>query len=151
MVRELLVYSQPQSGLQGKFSLEYCVAAAIIDGEVSLRQFTDERVLSSEAQGFISKVELKLLNVPKGVSLLNVPQPLKVKLQDGSELLREVQWPKGYPNNPMTWDEVASKFKDCAEGVLSQVKIDHCIEMMLKMETLDSVSELMTIVSKTDS
>jgi 2-methylcitrate dehydratase PrpD len=148
MVREILVYSRPQSGLEGKFSLEYCMAAAIIDGEVSLRQFTDEKVLAAEAQRLISKVELKFLDVPKGRSLLNIPQAVKVQLKDGRTLFKEVQWPKGYSYNPMSWDEVAVKFCACAEGVLSKDRIEQCVEMAAKMETLDDVSSLMAILSK---
>jgi 2-methylcitrate dehydratase PrpD len=151
MAPEILIYPRPQSGLEGKFSMEYCMAAAIIDGEVSLRQFTDEKVCAVEAQDLLSKVELKVRDVPKGGSLLKVHQPVKVKLRGGSELVREVEWPKGYPYNPMTWDEVAAKFKDCAEGALSQTKIDQSIEMLSNMETLDSISGLMRIVCNIDS
>ena len=151
MVREILVYSNPRSGLEGKFSLEYCMAAAIIDGEVSLRQFTDEKVLAAASQRLISKVELKFLDVPKGHSLLNIPQAVKVKLKDGRELFKEVQWPKGYSYNPMSWDEVAEKFRACAEGVLAKDRIEQCVEVSAKMETVDDVSSLMAILSKINS
>lgn len=147
MVREILVYDRPQSGLQGKFSLEYCMAAVIIDNELSLRQFSDEKVQAKVAQGLVSRVELKFLDVSKGQSLLNIPQAVKVKLKDGSEFFKEVQWPKGYSYNPMTWDEVAEKFKNCAEGVLVQAEIDQCIGMVSKLETLEKASELMNLLT----
>jgi len=151
MVREILVYSKPQSGLQGKFSLEYCMAAAIIDHEVSLRQFTDEKVLAAEAQRLISKVELKFLDVPKGHSLLNIPQAVKVQLKDGREFFKEVQWPKGYSYNPMSWEEVAEKFRACADGVLAKAQIEECVVLAAKMEKLDDVSGFMNILSKTNA
>lgn len=151
MVREILVYSKPQSGLEGKFSLEYCMAAAIIDGEVSLRQFTDEKVLMAEAQRLTSLVKLKFLDVAKGHSLLNIPQAVKVILKNGTEYFKEVQWPKGYSYNPMTWEEVIDKFRACADGVITASQIDQCIDLAVKLEEVDDVARLMTILAKITS
>ena len=123
------------------------MAAVIIDNELSLRQFTDEKVQAKVAQDLVSRVELKFLDVPKGQSLLNVPQAVKIKLKDGSELFKEVQWPKGYSYNPMTWDEVAGKFKACAEGVLAPSEIDRCVGMVSKLEALGNASELMNLLT----
>lgn len=149
LARDILLYSRPQTGLQGKFSLEYCTAAALIDREVSLRQFMDEKVQSPIAQGLIPKVKVSYVEGAEGESLLNIPQAVKVKLLDGPEHFYEVRWPKGYSYNPMTWEEVANKFRDCTEGVLSPGEIDQIIELLSKLESLTSISELMAVASKT--
>jgi 2-methylcitrate dehydratase PrpD len=152
MVRDILLYSRPQTGLHGKFSMEYCMAAAILDKEVSLRQFTDEKVQTPQAQELMSKVRLTFREFPEGKSLLNVPQAVKVKLKNGREHYREVDWPKGYFSNPMTWDEVAEKFRDCTvhSGVLSAEVSENALQLMSKIDSLRSIKELMSIVAKLD-
>ena len=147
MVRDILVYSKPQSGLEGKFSLEYCMAAVIVDKELSLRQFTDEKVTAPVARELTAKVALNFLDVNKGQSLLNIPQAVKVILNDGRELFKEVQWPKGYAQNPMTWLEVTDKFTDCAENVLKADKIAQCIDKVAEFENEQSIAEFMEILA----
>ena len=147
MVRDILVYSKPKSGLQGKFSLEYCMAAVIVDKELSLRQFTDEKVTAPVARELTAKVALNFLDVNKGQSLLNIPQAVKVILKDGRELFEEVQWPKGYAHNPMTWLEVTHKFTDCAESVLTPDNIAQCIDKAADFENVPSIAEFMQILS----
>ena len=124
------------------------MAADLIDREVSLHQFTDEKVQSSTAQDIIRKVKLSYLAGIEGGSLLTIPQTVKVRLLDGTEYSHQIQWPKGYANNPMSWDEIAQKFRNCTNGILHAVQIDQAIDILSKLETLSSVSKLMAIFSK---
>ena len=48
-----LIHSRPTGGLEGKFSMQYCLAAEIIDGQIGLATFTDEQVMRTEAQDLI--------------------------------------------------------------------------------------------------
>ena len=45
-----LIHSRPTGGLEGKFSMQYCLAAEIIDGQIGLGSFSDEQVMRTEAQ-----------------------------------------------------------------------------------------------------
>src|SRR5690349_22888215 len=55
-----LIHHRPESGLQGKFSLEYAAAAALLDGYAGFDSFTDEAVRREEARRLVSVVETKL-------------------------------------------------------------------------------------------
>ena len=149
MLREIMFDSRPETGLQGKFSLKYCIATALVDRKVTLHHFTDEKVQYSTAQGLMPKVKLSYNESITGENLLNIPQTVRVKLQDGTEYAHAVAWPVGYSCNPLGWDEVASKFSDCANGILSPGDINEAIGLISKLQSLTSVSELMAIVSKT--
>ncbi|MEC8910126.1 MAG: MmgE/PrpD family protein, partial [Chloroflexota bacterium] len=48
-----LIHSRPKEGLEGKFSMQYCLAAEILDGKVGMSSFTDEQVMRPEAQALI--------------------------------------------------------------------------------------------------
>lgn len=76
----ILIYSHPKTALEGKFSLEFCVAITLIDGEVSLKQFTDEKVKDSAVQQLMEKI--KYVHPPEmGAGLVDLKGELVVRLQ----------------------------------------------------------------------
>ena len=145
MVPKLAMYNQPTNGYEGKFSLEYCVAIALLDGEVSLKQFTDSKVLSTAAQQLLRKIKLVHPdNWPIGVDLM---QELMVKLKDGTEYSHSVEIPKGDPENPMSDKELLTKFRDCASLFLMPSESGRLIELIYELESLNDISELMDIMT----
>ena len=56
-MESVLFYHNPQKGLEGKFSLEYVLARAIIDGIPRIDDFTDERVNEAEIKQLIKKIK----------------------------------------------------------------------------------------------
>ena len=53
---DALIYKDPRTGLEGKFSMEYALAAALLDGRVTLASFTDEMVLRPEVRALMPRV-----------------------------------------------------------------------------------------------
>ena len=149
MFTKILVYSRPQNGLEAKFSMEYCIAAALVDQEITLRQFVDETVLSSEAKDLIPKVMLCLLAGVEKQNIVAIPQAVKITLSDGNEYFHEIRWPRGSAGNPMTWDEVVAKFRNCAEDALALKDVDRVTDLLSRLESLANIDELMEIVAKT--
>lgn len=145
MIPDIAMQHKPTDALEGKFSLEYCVAIALRDGEVSLKQFTDAKVLSTEVQNFIQKIRLAHpQNWPTGVDLT---QEVMVKLKDGREYSHRVDTPKGDPKNPMTDEEMLTKFKDCASLAPVPLEAEHLLELIHKIESLDDITVLMNIMT----
>ncbi|MEM2094808.1 MAG: hypothetical protein QXI32_05875, partial [Candidatus Bathyarchaeia archaeon] len=66
---------------------------------------------------------------------------VKVKMKDGRSLQETVDSPKGSKNNPVSAEEVAQKFRDCASHALKE-KAGNVIDMVLKLETVDKISTL---------
>src|SRR5262249_49351903 len=63
-----LIHNQPRTGLEAKFSLEYAIAAALLDRPPGLAAFTDDAVMRREAQRLSGLVQLDVL--PGGDGLL---------------------------------------------------------------------------------
>lgn len=145
-VAKMLVYNRPKTGLQGKFSMQYCMAAALLDGEVGLKQFTDEKVLDAESQALIPRVKC-VTGIAEGADPLNLPQIVTVKMHDGREYRHQVPYVKGDAQNPMRWEEVKSKFEGCAYPLLSPSDTRRVIELVANLESLDDISDLMEIVT----
>jgi 2-methylcitrate dehydratase PrpD len=63
-----LIHHRPRTGLEGKFSLEYGVAATLLDGTPGLHSFSDDAVRRPEAQALVERVDVEL--TPGGDGLL---------------------------------------------------------------------------------
>ena len=111
-----LIHHRPTTGLQGKFSAEYVIAAALLDGEVTLRSFIDSAVQRPKIQELIRKIDVRESPTPP----IGPPEwefaysVLEVKA--GGEVLRErVDIPRGDCRNPLTDDELDRKFRSAVE------------------------------------
>lgn len=143
-------YSRPQTASQARFSMHYGVAAALLDGQLTLKQFTDEKVTAPKAQDLMSKVKLVEVEteVKEGQMHGDPPQIVTVKLRDGKVYSHQVPFAKGEPGNPMTAEEITHKFRDCAARVLSAGDIDRTVELVLNLESLPDITRLMQFLSQ---
>lgn len=143
-VPRILIHSRPARALEGKFSLEYCIAVALLDGRAQLKQFTDERVQDPAAQQLLRKI--KYSHPPRmGQGLGDEPCEMLVTLKDGSTLVRKEKSPKGTPQNPVSREEAAQKFMGCVEGRLSGAGAHRAIEQIFDLESVEDITGLMDI------
>lgn len=110
-----LSHHRPSTGLQGKFSLEYAAAAALLDAHQGFSSFTDAAVSRSEAHRLIDLVEVEL--VPGGHGLLDGELEAEVHLTDGTVRRTRQQYPPGSPQLPATPEQLGAKLQDCVRGL----------------------------------
>jgi 2-methylcitrate dehydratase PrpD len=147
---KVLIHHRPQNGLQAKFSLEYCVAAALLDGNVTLEHFTNEKVLSPELQNLISKVKYSFpLELDNTTGPYDLPRTVNIKLANGETFSSSVDNAKGQPGNPMSKEELRLKFKMCAQGVLTKAATTDVIEKVSKLEQMTEIGDLMNLLAGT--
>jgi len=140
----VLIHSCPKTALEGKFSLEFCIAIALIDSEVSLKQFADEKVKDSAVQELIKKVKY-VHPLETGTELMDLKGRIVIKLQNGEIHSRQVDVAKGNPQNPLGKDELIYKYKDCVRLSLSPDNTDKSLDMLLNLESVGDIAELMDI------
>lgn len=115
---------RPESGYHAKFSGPYTVAAALLGGGglgLSLDDFTDAAATRPEAQALMDRI-----SVEGDPDLLEIypyqfPGRLTVRTKDGSTLIEEVLVNRGGPDDPLTDDELTTKFLDNAAVTLDDV------------------------------
>jgi 2-methylcitrate dehydratase PrpD len=107
-----LIHPRPTTGLEGKFSLEYAVAAAVLDEHAGFASFTDDAVRRPDARELVERVQVDL--TPGGDWLLAGELELEVALQDGGVLRSTTTMPPGSPARPPTAEQMAAKVRDCA-------------------------------------
>jgi 2-methylcitrate dehydratase PrpD len=107
-----LIHDRPRTGLEGKFSLQYAVTAAILDGTPGLASFTDAAVTRPDAQTIIERVRLE--TTPGGEDLLAGTTEIELRLAGGNRLTGTMETPPGAPGQPLRADDLAYKARDCA-------------------------------------
>jgi 2-methylcitrate dehydratase PrpD len=137
-----LVYRIPKTGLEGKFSMPYLIARALIDGNITLETFTDEAVRNRDVLQLLENVEMKVDPNLRSGSDGSRPGIVTIKLADGKTLNRRENFPKGSPQVPMTRAELQAKFRACTRGVISNASSERTLEYLDKLETLSSIKPL---------
>jgi 2-methylcitrate dehydratase PrpD len=114
-----LIHSAPTTGLEGKFSLEYAVAATLLDGRPGIASFTDEAVARPAARALVERVEVDAM--PGGDGLLAGTAAIELVLDDGATLRAELDLPPGAPQRPPSQADLTAKVVDCAGDLADDV------------------------------
>ncbi|GAA4616730.1 MmgE/PrpD family protein [Saccharopolyspora hordei] len=109
-----LIHDRPTTGLEGKFSLPYAVATALLDDYPDFAAFTDEAVRRTEAQALLRQVRLE--HTPGADGLLTGEVDIEVE-HDGPTLHVRLAQPPGAPSRPPTDAELGEKFAACGADV----------------------------------
>jgi 2-methylcitrate dehydratase PrpD len=121
---------RPESVVDAQFSMPYGAAVALLSGGAGLDQFTLEQIRSPRVHQMMGKVALV-----KDVRIEQTfprewPAWVAVQLDNGRSYEKFVRYPKGDPENPLTWDELAAKFRSLAGAVLSPERCGEIIEQI---------------------
>lgn len=150
MVESLTVHRQgrghsgpvPQSGLDGKFSVEYCAAVALLDGRVVIDSFTDQRRFSPDLERMLGKVQLDPVELEPGVVRVTA------RLTDGRTVSDECRGFKGSAGNPMSRDQRMDKVWDCIGRALPREDAQQVIDLVEDLENQADISVLMQLMGQ---
>lgn len=109
-----LIHHRPQTGLQGKFSLEYGIAAALLDDFPDFASFGDDAVRRPQAARLVAAVEV--VPTPGGDGLLDGDVTIELTLDDGTARSTTLALPPGAPERPPTAAELDAKLAACARA-----------------------------------
>ncbi len=141
----------PKTGLDGKFSLQYTAGAALLDGKVGIRTFTDERLFKPDMQDLLRKFEVKhdpsILGRFEEMHVL-----LRVELESGQLLETRCDGPRGkWGTPPISEAEHLVKVRDALSTRLDQPSAERLVAEALRIDELDSdgVRNLMSMAALT--
>ena len=138
-----LIHSRPTGGLEGKFSMQYCLAAEIIDGQIGLSSFSDEQVMRDEAQAMIPRIEMRRHPGYEGqLSWTEAHNRVDVHLKDGRVLTERADRATTGALRGVTRDDVRAKFRDCAAVALNAQDAEAALGMLDALEDVGPVGPL---------
>jgi 2-methylcitrate dehydratase PrpD len=133
---------EPKIGVEGKFSVWFLAALALAEGNVTLDKFTDEKVNHPALVRLQKKIETKL--DPR----IGFGARLCIKMKDGTEYKDFLAKPKGDPDNPLTFEQLADKYRNAAILSISQEKIETLIEKIKNLEDIRDMNEIVALTVK---
>ena len=142
-----LIHRRPTDELQAKFSMEFCMAALLLYRKAGLREFTDEVVNRPAVQQMIARIKFGVDPVAEAAGYNKMTTILKVHLKDGRVIEGRADFGKGSPAIPMSYDDVAVKFLDCAAyAKWPASKANAVVEMVRKLEMVPDVRKLTALL-----
>ena len=132
----------PQSGLDGKFSVEYCAAAALLDGRVGIDSFTDARRFAPDMEAMLGRIRVDPEGPASGAALATA------QLKDGSSVSAECLAFRGSAVNPMSREERMVKVRDCFRRALSDADTERVLSLLENLEDVPDVGELMAVLGQ---
>ena len=141
--------TEPHKALEGKFSMRYICARALLDGQLKLDSFTDDKVndpVIKEAMGKMNVIVDE--EIPN--KWLNSWSEVSIHLKNGNSYTRRIEIPKGDSRNPVALSVVKVKYQDNASLVLSEKQAERAAEIVLNLDNVKNLHELMNILKAGD-
>jgi 2-methylcitrate dehydratase PrpD len=138
----------PRTPYQAKFSIAYCVAAGLLEGQVGLRQFADERfgpdgVWDPGIAALLSRTTVRVDDELTSQYPERWPSRLAVRLTDGTALARESDYPRGHPENPVPLSVLEDKTRDLIAPRFDDALAGGVVEFVRGLETVSDMSTAM--------
>jgi 2-methylcitrate dehydratase PrpD len=151
----VLIYPQPKTGLEGKFSLQYALAAGILDGEYSLWSFTDEAVNRPQIRELLARLDVSedphcagddALLETRSSGSRGFVEIEAVRVDGQRESVRVAQAP-GHPARELTWEEISTKFRDCAaQAHIDTANVERAFSLLERLESCTAMDEVVALL-----
>ena len=141
-----LRYQEPMNELEAKFSIPFCLAVLALYRTGGIAQFSDEVVLRPEVRQMMGRVTPYLHEDLEALGFQRIRSLVEVTLNDGTVLSSEASTSRGTPDRPMTSDELAEKFMDCNQGLLSAAAGEECLNLILGLEGISHIDILTSLL-----
>jgi 2-methylcitrate dehydratase PrpD len=116
-------------------------ALALAEGSVTLEKFTDEKVKDPALVRLMERIDAQLVRELKfGARVL-------VRMEDGTEYRGHRKIPKGDPENPLSFEELASKFIHLARMAIPEHNAARLVERIQQLEEVRDLGEIMALTA----
>jgi 2-methylcitrate dehydratase PrpD len=132
----------PSNVAAAQFSLPYTAACAALFGDVSVKQFTEEKLKDTKIRNFIKKVEM----IHTGEMDQYLPDAfaasVSIHTKEGCKFTQLTKYSKGDPENPMTKKEIKDKFMSLSQMTISAEKAGKIYDTIMNIDNLSTIKDL---------
>ncbi|MRR17925.1 MAG: hypothetical protein EG826_15870, partial [Deltaproteobacteria bacterium] len=144
----LLIHPRPKTETEAKFSLEYCVARALLDGEIGIGQFTPEKIKDVRVRSLIPKVHPDYYEAEnEGGREPLYPVEVRVIMKSGCVYSVRAEYAKGTRQIPFTDAEREAKLRQCCLGILAEDRTAQLAEQLRRFEAIPDIAAFVGIVA----
>ena len=143
----ILIHDIPASGLEGKFSMRYCLAVALAKGEVALESFTDEAVHEPSMLALLRRIRVDTdSTLPRIATGVTHQARVRVSTRRGDQLQREEAVPIGSPELPCSSAQLAAKLRSCVSFGLGSERARRACNAIETLKRSDPLSRILDAV-----
>ncbi|WP_439628411.1 MmgE/PrpD family protein [Shinella sp.] len=135
-----LVYREPENGMQARFSMHYCLATALMNDGLSLKDFEPSALHRPQIQALMSRIEMTSYTAEEERGHERLPHRITVTLKNGSVLHHARLYAKGSREDALDVDQRRRKFADCLEWGGYRAD-DRLYDRLLALPSLSSMNE----------
>jgi 2-methylcitrate dehydratase PrpD len=140
----------PKGELDAKFSVQYVVARALMDGYVAIEHFEEAAFTDPKVLAFMQKIEAQPYGVEQFDTSNHFGGQVQIRLKDGKSLQAKVQQPLGRTSeNPLPENRLKAKFELCAKRIISEDALTQAYDAIQNFEALENIYNL-TLLLKTN-
>ena len=133
----------PKNGLEAKFSMQYCVARALVSGAPRRLHFEDDAIDEPQVRQLMAKMTVVAHPQMQQADAPSFGAEVRVDTRQGSYCERVDHMPGRGPKNPMSEHELYQKFSDCVDNVLNDANRDGLWRALLNLAYVSDVREVM--------
>jgi 2-methylcitrate dehydratase PrpD len=137
---DLLEKVEPRTPYAAKFNIPFCVATALVHGEVGLAAFTAERLEDAKIRETMKRISLVRDPELGKVYPERWPAVAEITTTGGQTHAARIDFPKGDPKNPMTQEDLLAKFHTLATPALNEEQRKKTVEACLHLEQLENLA-----------
>jgi 2-methylcitrate dehydratase PrpD len=143
-----LLHHLPKTGLEAKFSMEFCMAILLLERKAGLGEFSDKAVQRTDVREMIRRINFYVDPQAENAGFDKMTSLLKIHLKDGKVIAGRADFAKGSPADPMTFEEAAAKFQGCAEyAEWPKSKAEKIITFVRSLESASDMRTLSPLLS----
>jgi len=131
---------EPSTGLEGKFSIAYCVTNALLRGNTGMQAFTDEKVNDPVIKDFYKKI-----TVIPDKDITEVEARLEIETNSGEVFSSFADIMKEIPTYESKEMKIKAKFMDLCDPVLGEKKAEELMKLILSMEKTEDMKDLVSL------
>ena len=138
---------EPRGELDAKFSVQYVVARALLEGCVALAHFEGDAYSDEAVRTFMKKIKAQPYDASQFSSDNHFGGQVKIKLRNGEVLETKVQQPLGRTSeNPLPKERLKKKFELCGKNVISKNSLDNLYALIDSLESISDMRQLTSLL-----
>ena len=149
IVPTILIYERPANGLEGKFSLPFCAAAAVVFGRVGIDTFDAATLANADVRALMPRVAMRVDPALDGLGPPLTQARIAITLRNGRVLTQHADGARGYPAHPASDTELDAKFLACAGRALSAPSAARALDLLRTIDTLEDTRTLTDVLGDT--
>jgi 2-methylcitrate dehydratase PrpD len=142
----------PVEEVHAQFSIPYNVGVALARGKVVVRDLTLEALKDPDVIAVTKKITPEVDPSISSRTVLAPETAIQIVMKDGTKLKsKDTSTPKGHPDNPMSFGELAEKFRDCASHSaepLQKNNLEKAIDLCANLEKVSDVGQIVRLLVK---